>query len=49
LTLAQYLSIALNIGLTRRDALLTEIATVHEIYDIRERAYGEARRRGSRT
>jgi len=41
--MAAYLSVALELGMTRRDAMLCEIATVNEICDIRAKAHKEMR------
>ena len=41
--MAAYLSGALDLGMTRRDALLSEISVVNEICDIRAKAHKEMR------
>lgn len=48
MTRAQYLSLALNIGMNVREAMLERIRTVYEICDIRAAAAKEARARARR-
>lgn len=46
MTLAQYLNLTLQLGMNRRDALLSEIAVVNEICRLRSEQGKEARKRG---
>ncbi len=45
MTRAQYLSLALNLGMSVREAMLEKIRTVYEICDIRAAVAKEARAR----
>lgn len=45
MTRAKYLNLAYNIGMTRKDAMLSEISTVNEICEIRAEAFEKARRK----
>ena len=43
MTLGQYLSLGYSIGMSRKDAMLSEISTVNEICEIRAEAHKELR------
>lgn len=45
MTRAQYLNLTYNIGMSRKDAMLSEISTVNEICELRAEAVDKARRK----